>query len=256
VFTVEERHRVRRHVLAMAAEDPRVVAGAVVGSLANGGGDQWSDIDLTFAVSDAAAVGDVLTDWSSRLASELAAVELFDLPVGTTIYRVYLLPGSLQVDLSFTPAADFAPGGPRFELLFGEAGGLRPASEAEAGSERRYRRHLLGRGVHHAVRARFCVERGRRWQAEYWLSEVRDLALALACRERGLEDAYGRGFDDLPAEVLEPLDDALVRSLEREELLRALSCAAAGLLREAGDVAEPDVAELLREVVTGRATGR
>ena len=51
VFTVEERNRIRDRILEMAKSDERVVAGAVVGSLATGEGDRWSDLDLTFGVS-------------------------------------------------------------------------------------------------------------------------------------------------------------------------------------------------------------
>lgn len=83
------------------------------------------------------------------------------------------------------------------------------------------------------MRARFCVERGRPWQAEHWISGTRDQALALACRRRGLQSAYGRGFDQLPAELLVQLEPALVGSLERGELLRALGAAIEALLREA-----------------------
>jgi hypothetical protein len=36
MFTIKDRDLVRDHVLQMAASDPRVVAGAVVGSLALG----------------------------------------------------------------------------------------------------------------------------------------------------------------------------------------------------------------------------
>ncbi len=68
-----------------------------------------------------------------------------------------------------------------------------------------------GLAVHHLVRARICIERGRLWQAEYWISEARNQALSLACLHRGLPTSYGRGFDDLPAEILEPLANALKR---------------------------------------------
>jgi hypothetical protein len=92
--------------------------------------------------------------------------------------------------------------------------------------------------VHHALRARFCIERGRLWQAEYWISGVREYALSLACRRRDLPVHEGRGFDDLPAGVREAFVDALVRSLERDELLRALKSAITGLLSEADEVEE------------------
>ena len=243
MFSAAERERARDHVLALASADERVVAGAVVGSLALGEGDRWSDLDLTFGVADAGDVQAVLDDWTRSVAEDLDAVHLFDLPSGPTIYRVFLLPGCLQFDLSFTPAAQFGAGGPKFRLLFGEAV-EKPFPEPPSAHE------LFGLAVHHAVRARFSIERGRYWQAEYWISAVRDYALSLACRRRGLPARYGRGFDDLPGDVLDSFAGALVRSLEQDELLRALALAVAGLLREseeAGDVAVK-VAPRLREL--------
>ena len=52
MFSIEDRNRVRDHVLRLAVSDARVVAGAVVGSLALREADRWSDLDLTFAVAD------------------------------------------------------------------------------------------------------------------------------------------------------------------------------------------------------------
>src|SRR5690348_4311519 len=46
VFTVEQRDALRDRVLELARADGRVIAGALVGSLAAGGGDQYSDLDL------------------------------------------------------------------------------------------------------------------------------------------------------------------------------------------------------------------
>jgi hypothetical protein len=88
----------------------------------------------------------------------------------------------------------------------------------------------------HAVRARICIERGRYWQAEYWIGQLREHALALACSRRGLNTSHGRGFDELPGDVLAAFEDALVRSVERGDLLRALGSAVEGLLREAEEV--------------------
>lgn len=231
MFTVDDRDRVRDRVLEMAAADPRVVSGAVVGGLAYGGGDRWSDLDLTFAVADAVPVTEVLADWTREFKADFAAAHLFDLPAGASIYRVFLVPGCLQVDLSFTPASAFGARGPSFRLLFGEAVDLPQAPPATAND-------LFGLGVHHALRARFSIERGRWWQAEYWTSRVRDQALALACRRRGLEVAHGRGYDDLPQEILQPFEDSLVRSLTPDELRRALGSAISGLLDESTEAAE------------------
>jgi hypothetical protein len=239
-------------VLELASSDARVVAGAVVGSLAHGDGDRWSDLDLTFAVADGVPVIDVLDDWTRRLVDELDAVQLFDLPSGAAIYRVFLLPGCLQFDLSFTPAAEFAAGGPEFRLLFGRVVEKPHAPPPPAGE-------LFGYAVHHALRARFCIERGRYWQAEYWISGVRDYALSLACRRRDLPARYGLGFDDLPPDVRDAFEDAFVRSLERDELLRALGSAVDGLLRVADGLpdAAAKVEPQLRELtVAWGSTGR
>ena len=125
MFTVEQRDALRERVLRLAEGDERTVAGAAVGSLALGGGDRYSDLDLTFAVADDVPVADVLDDWTRTLVDELDAVHLVDLERGPTIYRVFLLPDLLQFDLSMTPAAQFRPAGPRFRLLFGETAGER-----------------------------------------------------------------------------------------------------------------------------------
>jgi hypothetical protein len=245
VFTLEDRERVHDRVLELAHADPRVVAGAVVGGLASGG-DRWSDLDLTFGVADGVPVAEVLADWTAELVRELDAVHLFDLPSGAAIYRVFLLPGCLQVDLSFAPSSEFGARGPSFALLFGDAVEL-PHGEPPSAHD------LFGLGVHHAVRSRFCIERGRLWQAEYWISGVRDEALALACLRRGLDSAHGRGFDALPPEVPAAASDALVRSVQREELLRALDAAVDLLLREAVEVG--DVAAKVEAQLRGLAGG-
>lgn len=231
MFSVKDRNHVREHVLQLASSDPRVVAGAVVGSLALGEEDRWSDLDLTFAVADTFPVPDVLEDWTRDLVEEFDAVHLFDLPSGASIYRVFLLPSCLQFDLSFTPASKFGANGPKFKLLFGSSV-EKPYAQPPSAHE------LFGYAVHHALRARFCIERGRYWQAEYWISGVRDYALNMACRRRGLPANHGRGFDDLPSGVREAFASALVTSLERDELLRALGSVIERLLHESDEIQE------------------
>ena len=228
MFTVEERDNVRDRILEMARADGRLVAGALVGSTA-AGSDRWSDLDLTFGLADHVDVNDVLADWTSRLQQEFQAVHLFDVTSKSTVYRVFLLPGNLQVDLSFTPNAEFGARGPNFTLLFGNSVERDKTSQLSPD-------HLFGLAVHHLVRARICIERNRLWQAEYWISAARDYALSLACHRRGLNTSYGRGFDDLPREVLESFTETLVCSLDRERLLQALGRTIHGLLRNSQDV--------------------
>jgi len=231
MFSIEFREQVSRRVLEWAESDRRIVAGATIGSLAHGPGDRWSDLDLTFAVADNAKIAEVLENWTEKLAAEFGAVRLFDLPSGTSIYRVLLLPGCLQFDLSFSPATDFGAIGPKFRLLFGNAV-EKPLITPPAAQD------LFGYAVHHALRARLCMERNRYCQAEYWVSAARDYGLSLACVRRGLPAHHGRGFDDLPSDLRDLLSEALVTSLNRQSLLRALGRTIDLLLQESVELQE------------------
>jgi len=244
MFTPQERDRVYDAVLEWAAADPRVISGAVVGSLAHRPGDRFSDLDLSFGVRDEVPLSEVLDDWSSRLTERFEAAHLFDLPAGGAIYRVFLLPGCLQLDLSFAPAASFGAMGPQFRLLFGAAV-EKPFPAAPAPLP------LFGYGVHHAVRARVCLERSRYWQAEYWISGVRDQALTMACVRLNLPAHFGRGFDELPDALRDAAAGALVRSPARAELLTALRGAVDLLLAEgaAASVCPPHLRERLLQFV-------
>lgn len=115
MFTSQDRDQVRQQLLRRADADERIVAGAEVGAGASDEADRWSDLDLTFGVADSASISDVLADWTVDHDHNLDAIHLFDLPFLTTIYRVFLFPGNLQVDLSFSPAFDFGALGPQVQ---------------------------------------------------------------------------------------------------------------------------------------------
>lgn len=261
MFTVEQRDALRRRVLRLAEGDERVVAGALVGSLAVDGADRFSDLDLTFGVAASFPVTDVLDDWTRTFVDELAAVHLVDLERGPTIYRVFLLPDALQFDLSMTPAAQFRPTGPHFRLLFGETAASEGATPSVSDlfiSTPPVVGSIFGWGVIYALHARACIERGRVWQAEHYVGAVRDHALSLACLLRGLPAVQARSFDDLPAESLARFEDAHVGAVDPAALRSALAASAVALLREGAEARLPHarfVAERLAEL-RGSETGR
>lgn len=234
MFTVEQRDALREHVLRLAKEDERVVAGAAVGSLALDGGDRYSDLDLTFGIADHVSTAEVLDDWTRTLIGEREAVHLADVERGPTTYRVFLLPDALQFDLSMTPAAQFRPAGPRFRLLFGETapGDSEFPKPAVA-------RDVFGWGVIYALHARACIERERVWQAEHYVGAVRDHALALACLREGRVAVQARGYDDLSAETLARFADAHVGAVEPATLRAALAASVGALMREGAEARLP-----------------
>jgi len=241
VFTVEQRDALRDRVLRLAQEDERVVAGAVVGSLALGSGDRFSDLDLTFGVADGAPVAGVLDDWTRTLSNELGAVHLADLARGSTVYRVFLFPDGLQFDLSMTPAAQFRPAGPRFRLLFGETATRAPDDSTKAAVGDLFigipavAGDSFGWGVIYALHARACIERGRLWQAEHYTGAIRDLALSLACLREGAVAVQARGYDDLSPETLARFADTHVGAAEPGALRAALAASVRALLREGAE---------------------
>jgi hypothetical protein len=251
MFTPEERSQLRSGLLEHAAADSRISSAAITGSAAAGCEDRWSDIDLAFGVADAAALPNVLADWTAHMYGEHSAVHHVDVHAGAWIYRVFLLPGTLQVDLAFVPAAEFRAMAPSFRLMFGKANQARqfPAPSTEG---------IAGMAWLYALHARTALARRNLWQAEYMISGVRDYALALACIRHGLPPVHARGIDQLPNEVTEPFKDSLVRQLDAADLSRAFRAAISGLLSEieradadlAGRVTEP-----LRELTEIHAAG-
>lgn len=225
MFTAQHRDQVRQWVLEMARADPRVTAGALTGSMAFGAGDAWSDIDVAFGITDGIPLETVLDDWTQALDREYRVLDHFDVLSGSSIYRVFLLPSGLEIDIGVTPGPEFGARGPNFRPLFGTTHKLEATSQPSASS-------LVGLCWHHLFHARSCIERQKPWQAEYWISEIRHHTLALACIRLGENAFHGRGMDRLPTTVTNPLAGTLVRSLDEPELRRALAVATRCLLGE------------------------
>jgi predicted nucleotidyltransferase len=216
MFSPEQREETRRRLLSLAEKDDGVVAAAITGSEVAGTGDAWSDIDLAFGVRG--ELGAALARWTEILERDFGALHHWDLPWGPSIYRVYLLPDWLEVDIAFTPADDFGPRGPNWRTVFGDTVEVEQNAPV-AGDD------LVGLTWHHLLHARMCIERGKPWQAEWLISGARDHLLALACLRLGYPTRYAKGTDELAPDFTAPLEGALVRSLDEVELRRALAVA-------------------------------
>jgi hypothetical protein len=192
VFTPEDRERIRDRLLELARADERIAGAAVTGSAAEGADDRWSDVDLFFGVDESGDLDTTLGDWTAMLYEEFGAIHHFDVPSGPAIYRVFLLPGCLQVDIAFTPAGSFGARGPHFRAVFGDPVEGRPPPTPDLDD-------LVGRAWLAAVHARVSIERNRLWQAEYWVScdcfltELRETDSDLAVRLEPPLTQLGRG---------------------------------------------------------------
>ena len=241
VFSIPAREALRDRLIAAARADARITAAAVVGSGANDGEDAWSDIDLALRLADGLEPDDVAAEWTARIYESAGAVDHLDVWSDSTLFRVFLLSSSLQVDLSFWTADTFAASGASFRLLFGESNEPRPASSSAPEA-------LIGMGWLYALHARSSIARGRALQALHMLNSVRDQIITLACLRHELPAHQGRGVDDLPAGLRQSLAETLVRELDGRELRRAFAASVGALLDEAQQV-DPDREQRLRETV-------
>jgi hypothetical protein len=231
VFSIEQRELIRSKILERAASDGRISGAAITGSGAAGTEDQWSDIDLAFALAEGVELAPTLSDWTTYMYQEHSAIHYLDVPSGAWLYRVFLLPETLQVDLAFVPASDFRPLAPTFKLVFGSAN--EPQTLPSPSTD-----NLIGLGWLYALHARSCIARGRLWQAEYMVSGVRNHALALACIRHSLPTVHGRGVDRLPCEVTARFNQSLVGCLDVQEIARAFQVAMDGFMDEVRHVDE------------------
>lgn len=245
VFTPEERDHLRASLIEEARQDSRITAAALVGSAATGTEDRWSDIDLALRLAPGHVPSDVALSWTRVLTDTHGAIAHTDVWSGSTLYRVFLLPSSLQVDVSFWPDHEFRAAGGPLSLAFGEVNEPAPPSPDPSGQ-------LVGMAWLFALHVRSSIARRRGLQAVSMLNGMREQVVSLACLRLGLPPYQGRGVDRLPDGLKHDLEATLARSTATAELARNF-----GLLADllAAQVAHIDTAAarnlepVLRELV-------
>jgi len=237
MFSSTERDALRDTLLAAARADDRLQGAAITGSASLGAEDRWSDIDLSFGLAKDADQAEVLSDWTARMYRDHSAVAHTDVRSRDSIYRVFLLADTLQVDIAFAPAAEFGALAPTFALVFGSAEPQPVPAPPDAAN-------LVGMAWLYALHARSSLARGKPWQAEYLLSGMRERIMSLACLRLGLNPYQGRGVDSLPEEVTARMVGTLVGSVEPTALRRAFGVALEALIHEI-EAVDSELAERL-----------
>lgn len=245
MFSEGERADLRDQLIAAARSDERISAAALVGSAARNREDKWSDIDLALRLAEKLSPEDIAAEWTARMYDAHDAVAHLDIWSGPTLFRVFILGSSLQVDLSLWPSDVFAESGGSFRLLFGQAN--EPAS-----TPARTPNPSIGMGWLYALHVRSSIARGRELQALYMLDGLRDQVVSLVCMRHGLSPDQGRGVDDLPDDIKRAIAGAVPRALDSGELNRSFAALTSALLTEAGHVDVPQASRLeapVRELV-------
>lgn len=225
IFTSGQREHIRRELVFAAQNDPNLCGAAHTGSAASCRLDRWSDIDLALCLRPNASHDQVVAEWTARLYRHHEATAHVDVMRDATLFRVFLLKNTLQVDIAFWKAEEFAAVGPNFKLAFGHANPPRPSPAPK-------REHLIGMAWLYALHVRSSLFRGRTLQAEYMLSGMRNQVFELSCLRCGVTAHQGRGLDDLPAPERKTATACLPQSLEHSELKRSFQATMQVLLKE------------------------
>ena len=235
IFTADERERLRDELVAAAQHDANLCGAAHTGSAASSRLDRWSDIDLALCLKPTAShdqadqsqaqYDQVILDWTTRLYQRHDAVAHMDVMRGPTLFRVFLLRNTLQVDIAFWRAEEFGAIGPNFRIIYGEAKASGPEVQSNP-------RSLIGMAWLYALHVRSSLARGRILQAEYMLSGMRNHVFELTCLRCGVVTKQGRGLDDLPAAERQTAEQCVPGSLDPGELKRAFQGTMDALVRE------------------------
>jgi predicted nucleotidyltransferase len=233
-YSAAERASVQSTLIDQFARDERVEGVLVVGSGAEGFADEYSDLDLAVVVRAGEPAAFAL-EWAARLESELPVVHRFGDDRGEAGYVIgLLLEDFLEVDIGFLRMDQMAERGMPWAIVFDRSGeverrqrSLAPASED---AEQAYRRIVDGIW-HWITHGRVAIARGNVLLALTDLDEVRTAILRVAAIRRGI--GHRKHFDRLPSEVRDRVERSLPRSLEPQELARALAAAAHAFFAEA-----------------------
>jgi hypothetical protein len=232
IFTPDERDATLSRLLGMLEGDERIEAAVIDGSIGAGRSDRWSDIDVAAVVSDAEACESVAEDWIRRMYQELPVAHHYRTAFGTTIVPGFLLMNGLEIDLSFTPSAEFEVWAP-VQVAFDRRGvatgaAAKPISwttTADWSGE-------AGFAWHDVLHACVAATRGKPWQAVYYLQRVRNRTLSLASERHGWDADEFTRVDELPSPERDPLRASLVADLDRATLLQAIEVATRAFLAE------------------------
>jgi hypothetical protein len=112
ILTSAERDATLVRLLEPLKADQRTEAAVINGSLGGKTADRLSDIDVATVVLESESADAVADDWIERMYREFPVAHHYRTQFGTTIVPGFLLTNGPEVDLAFTPAAEFAVWGP------------------------------------------------------------------------------------------------------------------------------------------------
>lgn len=215
------RHRkLLRAIVSWYADDLRVLAVCVSGSLGRGTWDEYSDLDLDIVTAFGVKI-DVIQELR-RLCDSFASIgekAALIIPDGDEAGDV-VLESLMELSIRYHPLHLTSPN--ILDSLEVLSGRIEPAMVRAAGLANRQKEEpalelLVDRTVRYAVEADAALCRGRRWAATELLHRMRGLLMELFARAR----ERGRGHQVFDAQADEALQRRLGATLPQYDLASA-----------------------------------
>ena len=210
LFTPADRDETAERLVELLRADDEIAEVALLGSLVTGDADALSDLDIASRVAPGASVDQVANRWTEQMYELFPVVHHFAVEFGHDRVRGFLLANLLEIDLGFAP-----------KLRNDDVPIPKPRVE-----------HHAGIGWHDVVHGATALARGRGWRANHYLERLRERTLTMAAERRSLPTSEFKGMDELPPDDVEALGATFVRSLEPNELRRALNAATNAFVAE------------------------
>ena len=226
-------------LLTALQSDERIAGLLVVGSGSEGFEDDHSDIDLCAVTTSADDVQPAFQEWGVKIREMLPVFHSLESVRAPNVYLwVCLLENFLEIDLCFLCLDDLHARRNRWKTVFDRSGRIEGimqsswANRPKPNLEETYR-YRLGSIWHCIKHAAIAVQRKQPWRAIFELEQIRNQTVELRGLREELETKRFRHVDRMSDDFLMSLEQTLVLSLRRVDLMNVLRAATTCFFREA-----------------------
>lgn len=238
-FSPATRDATLNRLLDALQSDKRITGTLVVGSGAVGFEDVYSDIDLCAVTTLAKDVKPAFQEWGAKICEMLPIFHHLESVRAANVYLwVFLLENFLEIDLCFLCLDALRATRKRWKTVFDRSGRIesimqsswenRPEPNLEAGYRSR-----LNSSWHYIIHAVIALQRKQPWRALYEIEQIRNQAIELRGLRMELETKRFRHVDGMSEDFLTGVEQTLVPSLSKVDMMNALKTAIACFFREA-----------------------
>ena len=233
------RDAILDRLLTALQSDKRVTGLLVVGSGAEGFEDIYSDIDLCAVTTLAEDVKPASQEWGVKIREMLPMFHYLEIVRASNVYLwVFLLENFLEIDLCFLCLDDLHARRKRWKTVLDRSGRIENIMQAswenrpKPNLEEAYRSRLSSI-LHYIIHVAIAAQREQPWRAIYELEQIRNQTIELRGLRDELETKRFRHVDQMSEDFLMCLEQTLVLSLSKVDIMRALQAATACFFREA-----------------------